>query len=121
MTESRGTILIVDDEESIREGISAKLRLEGFSCVTAADGKKALETASTQDFDIVLLDVKMPGMSGLDVLPRIVTDYPDTAVIMLSAMVDTESAVEAMRLGAYDYITKPVALTTLTTRLEETL
>ena len=121
MNEVKGTILIVDDEESIRSILSRRLESEGYKCEVAADGKEALWKAFIRDFDLVLMDVKMPGMSGMEALPQMVTNHPDTCVLMLTALVDTENAVEAMKLGAYDYLTKPFDLDDLTMRVDKAL
>ncbi len=121
MTDPRGRVLIVDDEESIRTGVSRKLESQGYDCVTACDGAQALETVADTGFDLVLLDVKMPGLSGIDILPEIMTSQPDVCVVMASAMADTQTAVEAMKLGAYDYVTKPFSLEALTIRVEKAL
>jgi DNA-binding response OmpR family regulator len=121
MEEIKGTILIVDDEESIRNILSRRLQEEGYSCEVASDGKEALWKAFIRDFDLVLMDIKMPGMSGMETLPRLITDHPDTCVIMMTAVLDTETAVEAMKLGAYDYVTKPFDLDDLSMRMEKAL
>jgi DNA-binding response OmpR family regulator len=121
MEEVKGTILIVDDEESIRNILSRRLQEDGYSCEVASDGKEALWKAFVRDFDLVLMDIKMPGMSGMETLPQMVTDHPDTCVIMMTAIVDTETAVEAMKLGAYDYVTKPFDLDDLSMRMGKAL
>jgi DNA-binding response OmpR family regulator len=121
MAEVKGTILIVDDEESIRNILSRRLQEEGYSCEVASDGKEALWKAFVRDFDLVLMDIKMPGMSGMEALPQIVTNHPDTCVIVMTAVVDTETAVEAMKLGAYDYVTKPFDLDDLSMRMGKAL
>lgn len=121
MEEVRGAILVVDDEESIRAIITRRLEAEGYACEVAADGKDALWKAFMKDFDLVLMDVKMPGISGMEALPQMVTNHPDTCVVMMTAVVDTETAVEAMKLGAYDYITKPFDLDDLGMRVEKAL
>ncbi|MEE8470904.1 MAG: response regulator [Dehalococcoidia bacterium] len=121
MDESRGTILIVDDEEPIRNMISRKLQSEGYDCVEACNGEIALETASAQSIDLVLLDIKMPGLSGIEVLSQMVEDHPDTCVVMSTAVADARTAVEAMKLGAYDYVTKPFDLNDLILRVERAL
>ncbi|OGO01355.1 MAG: hypothetical protein A2Y59_03140 [Chloroflexi bacterium RBG_13_52_14] len=121
MEEVKGTVLIVDDEESIRDILSRRLEEEGYSCEVASDGKEALWKAFVRDFDLVLMDIKMPGMSGMETLPQMVTNHPDTCVIMMTAVVDTETAVEAMKLGAYDYITKPFDLDDLSMRMGKAL
>jgi len=121
MEEVRGAILVVDDEESIRAIITRRLEVDGYTCEVAADGKEALWKAFMKDFDLVLMDVKMPGISGMEALPQMVTNHPDTCVVMMTAVVDTETAVEAMKLGAYDYITKPFDLDDLGMRVEKAL
>ena len=121
MAETKGTILVVDDEEAIRNVLARKLETEGYTCETACDGQDALWKAFMQDFDLVLSDIKMPGMSGLEVLSQITTDHPDTGVIMITAMSDIQTAVKAMRSGAYDYVTKPFNLDDLIVRVERGL
>jgi len=121
MEEAEGTILIVDDEEAIRAILARKLESDGYSCEVAADGKEALWKAFMKDFDLVLMDIKMPGLSGMEALPQIITNHPDTCVIMMTAVVDTETAVQAMKLGAYDYVTKPFDLDDLGMRVEKAL
>lgn len=121
MEEAKGTILIVDDEEAIRGILTRKLASDGYSCEVAVDGKEALWKAFMKDFDLVLMDIKMPGISGMEALPQIVTNHPDTCVIMMTAVVDTETAVQAMKLGAYDYVTKPFDLDDLGMRIEKAL
>ncbi len=121
MDEHRGTILVVDDEESIRRIISHKLQTEGFNCLHACSGEEALEKLAWQDFDLVLMDIKMPGMSGIDTLPLMTFDHPDICVVMSTAVTDTQTAVEAMNLGAYDYVTKPFDLDDMTLKVEKAL
>ncbi|MBI2855423.1 MAG: sigma-54-dependent Fis family transcriptional regulator [Chloroflexi bacterium] len=116
-----GKILIVDDEEGIRRLCHQALEGEGFLCETASNGQEALARAAQEEFDLVLLDVKMPGMSGLEVLPRLNTAHPDTCVVMVTAMVDAHTAVQAMRLGAYDYLTKPFDIGDLISTAERAL
>lgn len=121
MDEANGKILVVDDEESVRSIISRGLQSMGYECVTAADGKEALWKAFMQDFDLVLTDIKMPGISGMEVLSQITKEHPDTVVVMISALADTKTAVEAMKLGACDYVTKPFNLDDLAVRVERAL
>jgi DNA-binding response OmpR family regulator len=121
MEEEQGTILIVDDEESIRGILSRKLEGEGYHCEVAADGKEALWKAFLKDYDLVLMDIKMPGMSGMEALPQMINNHPDICVLMTTALIDTETAVEAMKLGAYDYVTKPFDLDDLTMRVAKAL
>ena len=121
MVEARGKILIVDDEESIRDILSRKLQSEGFDLETAADGKEALWKLFMEDYALVLMDIKMPGLSGMEALPKIITDHPDTCVVMITAVADIQTAVQAMKLGALDYLTKPFNLDDLLIRVERAL
>jgi putative two-component system response regulator len=121
MEEAEVTILIVDDEDAIRSMLTRKLELEGYNCEVAVDGKEALWKAFMKDFDLVLMDIKMPGMSGMEALPQMVTDHPDTCVIMITAVADAKTAVEAMKLGAYDYVTKPFDLDDLSMSVRRAL
>jgi len=114
-------ILVVDDEESIRSGVSRRLEAEGYTCTMAASGSEALEKASGQDFDLVLMDIKMPGLSGMEVLPKLLAEHPDASVVMITAVNDTQTAVEAMKLGALDYVTKPFDVDGLVMRVEKAL
>jgi DNA-binding response OmpR family regulator len=121
LDDTKAAILIVDDEESIRTVVSRRLEADGYNCVTAGDGKEALWQSFMHDFDLVLTDIKMPGMSGMEVLSQITKDHPDTGVIMITALAETQTAVEAMKLGAYDYVTKPFNLDDLIMRVERAL
>jgi two-component system NtrC family response regulator len=101
-------ILIVDDEESLRRVTQLRLQQAGFVTSTAADGVEALGFLERNPQDLVLTDLRMPGMSGLDLLKRIKEEYPEVIVLVITAFGTIESAVEAMKLGAFDYIIKPV-------------
>jgi len=114
-------ILIVDDIASIRIVIRKKLTDEGYECVEASDGIKALAALSKQPFALVLLDIMMPGKTGREILPEIVEKYPDTAVIMATSLDDTELAIEMMKMGACDYVIKPVRLGELPIRVRKAL
>ena len=102
-----GKVLVVDDEETVRNLLQRMLEEAGYNVVTAANGQEALEKVSQLKIELVLLDIKMPGMSGIEVLRQLTTNWPETCVVMATAVADAETAVEAMKLGAYDYITKP--------------
>ena len=117
MGEAKASILIVDDEEPIRRIISRNLEAEGYTCVTAADGREALWKASKEDFDVILLDIMMPGLSGMEVLPKIFDYRASVRVIVLTAIKDINTSAEAMRLGAYDYVTKPFEMADLLVRV----
>ncbi len=107
MADEKIKVLVVDDEETVRILFERILQAAGYDVATAADGKEALTVIADADIDVVLLDIKMPGLSGVDVLAKITTDWPDICVIMVTAVSDVRTAVEAMKLGAYDYISKP--------------
>jgi two-component system response regulator PilR (NtrC family) len=100
-------LLIVDDEKSMREFLAIVLRKEGYYVATAADGQAALQQIEQDIFDLVMTDIKMPGMDGLALLRAVKQTSPRTIVLMITAFASTENAVEAMRAGAYDYLTKP--------------
>lgn len=100
-------ILVVDDELSMREFISILLEREGYEVLTAADATTALERLAASSIDLVISDVQMPGLNGLELLSRIRASCPETAVLLITAYSTAEQAVEAMKLGAYDYLAKP--------------
>jgi DNA-binding NtrC family response regulator len=101
-------ILIVDDEASVRSSLEEWFREDGFRVETAADGQAALRAMDRGPFDIVLLDLKMPGMDGIAVQQRLREIDPEATIIILTAYASVETAVAALKLGAYDYVTKPV-------------
>ncbi len=100
-------VLVVDDEQSIREFLEIMLKREKYEVTTAANGSKALRLLEKESFDMVITDIQMPQVSGMDLLEKVKNMNPNIIVIMITAYGSTESAVEAMKLGAYDYITKP--------------
>ena len=104
------TILIIDDEKNIREGLAANFELEDYNVKTAASGKEGLELISKGDIDLVITDLRMPGISGEEVLNHVVTETPGIPVIILTGHGSIDSAVDAMRHGAYDFLTKPLNL-----------
>jgi two-component system response regulator PilR (NtrC family) len=99
--------LIVDDEESMQEFLDIFLTKEGYQVRTAGSVEKAIEILSEENFDVVISDIKMPGHSGIELLRIVKAANPDTAVIMITAYASLDSAVNALREGAFDYITKP--------------
>lgn len=103
-----GRILVVDDDESLRRVTQFQLQKEGYSVSVAPNGSKALEILQINAQDLVLTDLKMPGLSGLELLRKIKSEYPETIVILVTAFGSIENAVDAMKAGAYDYIIKPV-------------
>ncbi len=100
-------VLIVDDEKSMREFLSIVLNKEGYNVAVASHGPEALSLIDKEIYDLVISDIKMPGLSGLDLLKAVKAVSPSTIVLMMTAFASTETAVEAMREGAYDYLTKP--------------
>lgn len=104
------TILIIDDEESIRRTLSDVLRDEGYSVVTASSGREGLEMLMDVQPRLVLLDIAMPGMDGIEALGRIKDARPDIPVIMISGHGTIETAVKTTKMGAYDFIEKPISL-----------
>jgi DNA-binding NtrC family response regulator len=103
-------ILIVDDQESIRHFIEKAMVDEGYQVTTTGEGKKALALAGEGLPDLVLLDLRLPDLHGLEVLKKLKEDDPDRQVIIMTAFGDVESAVRAMKLGAHDYVNKPINL-----------
>jgi DNA-binding response OmpR family regulator len=100
-------ILVVDDEGAIRYSISKTLQRVGYQVHTAASGEEALEMMQRQEYDVVLTDIRMPGLSGVDLLARIKEQAPDAVVILLTGYASLETAIESLRLGAHDYLVKP--------------
>jgi PAS domain S-box-containing protein len=101
------SILVVDDEEIVRESLSSLLRYYGYYVSTAQNGLECLKTLSVHDFDLVILDIVMPYMSGIEVLKEIKKKYSDMEVIMITGFADKDKVVTAFRLNAYDFIEKP--------------
>ena len=106
--QSTGSILIVDDELSVRHALSGWFRKDGYTVAAAENATAALNLLRDGSFDVVLLDIKMPGMDGLELQQHIHEMDPSIAVIMITAFASVESAVRALKQGAFDYITKPV-------------
>lgn len=100
-------ILIVDNEKSMRDFLSIVLKKEGYDCLTAEDGEQALKWIEKEGADLVITDIKMPRMDGLSLLKALKVASPETATVMMTAFASTETAIEAMKEGAYDYLTKP--------------
>lgn len=103
----KSRILVVDDEESIREFLEIMLKKEGYEVTTAEDGAKAKEILTKKSFDMVISDMQMPNVTGIELLRHVKESYPDLVFMIITAFGTTETAVEAMKLGAYDYLTKP--------------
>jgi two-component system response regulator HydG len=101
-------ILIADDETSVRESLGSWFREEGYCVDVAGSGKETLEKLTHNHWDIFLLDIKMPGMDGLELQKKIKSIEPDATIILMTAYASVETAVQAMKQGAYDYIVKPI-------------
>lgn len=115
------TILIADDEKNIREGLGMAMELEGYGVLLAADGNEAWKLINSQSVDLVISDLRMPGLSGEELLKKISGAYPRLPVVILTGHGTIESAVAAMRDGAVDFITKPVNLDRLTLLVKRSL
>jgi DNA-binding NtrC family response regulator len=107
---SLGTVLAVDDEQNIRRLIRSEFTLEGYDVTTAKNGEEGLALFQQKSFDVILLDIKLPKLNGLDVLRKIKKIYSRTEVIMITGYGDIQSAVKSLKLGARDYVTKPFKL-----------
>lgn len=114
-------ILIIDDEKNIREGLGAALEMDGYTVFLAADGKQGLEILERGDIDLVITDLKMPEVSGEEILAKVTGETPGIPVIVLTGHGTIDSAVDAMRKGAYDFLTKPVNLDRLSLLVKRAL
>jgi DNA-binding response OmpR family regulator len=114
-------LLVVDDERRILDFVARGLRAEGYAVDVAADGQAALEAALTHTYDLVILDLLMPGVDGRQVLRSVLERKPGQAVLILSALTDTPTKVEALELGAEDYLAKPFSLAELLARVRARL
>ena len=114
-------ILLVDDEDTIRMFLEKTIRDEGYEALTAANGEQALELTRSELPDLILLDLKLPDMNGIEVLQQIKEDLPEACVIMLTAFGDIETAVSAIKKGAFDFVSKPVNLEQLLLAIEKGL
>jgi len=121
VTANRKSILIVDDEVAIRKLLRQKLSRSGYWCEEADSAEQTLDKLRSSPTELVLLDIKMPGESGIELLPEIKASYPDTAVIMASAVTEIGIAIQCMREGADDYICKPFNLDEVALSIERAL
>jgi DNA-binding response OmpR family regulator len=103
-------LLLVDDEVDFLEPLCSRLSRRGVTCTVAASGDDALGLAAASPFDCAVVDVKMPGMNGLELLRRLRRDYPALPVVLLTGHASVELGVEGMGLGAFDYLLKPIDL-----------
>jgi DNA-binding response OmpR family regulator len=114
-------ILVIEDDAAIRTGLLDALALGGFAASSAPDGTRGLEAALTTDWDLLLLDLMLPGMNGLDILEHVRESRPGSPVIILTARGDENDRVKGLRLGADDYVVKPFGARELLARVEAVL
>lgn len=112
-------VMIVDDEQDFLETIVKRLHARGIEVTGAESGYKALELINEGNFDVVILDVKMPGMDGIETFREMKKKKPLTEVIMLTGHASVESGIQGMQLGAFDYVMKPVALDELLEKMRQ--
>ncbi len=112
-------ILLVDDEERLLSTTRKLFEKIGIEALTANSGQEALNVLQTRDVDVIFLDIKMPGMDGMETLQRIKKDYPLSEVIILTGHATMETAVEGLKLGALDYLIKPVSMKDFLSKAEE--
>lgn len=105
---SKISLLIVDDEEEFLEPIVTRLKRRGIDCLAVTSGEDALSVLLQRQFDVAIVDVKMPKMDGIELLRRLRKDYPNMPVILLTGHASVELGIEGMELGAFDYLLKPV-------------
>ncbi|MDQ1240535.1 MAG: two-component system, OmpR family, response regulator CpxR [Thermodesulfobacteriota bacterium] len=115
------TVLLVDDEKEFASTLAERLTLRGLNVYTANSGDDALHMMTNDPADVVVLDLMMPGMSGLKVLERLRTDYPNVRVILLTGMGSVADGVKGMQMGAFDYLMKPVEIDGLIHAIREAM
>jgi len=120
-TEDPATLktLLVDDEEEFLNTMVKRLRKRNLEVATAAEGREAIEKVSCESFDVVVLDMAMPGMNGIDTLREIKKIRPSTEVIILTGHAEVEAAVQGMELGAFDYLLKPADIDELLYKIQD--
>ncbi|MCI0624073.1 MAG: response regulator [Acidobacteria bacterium] len=114
-------VLVVDDEHFIRDVLTKVVSAEGFKSDTAQDAQEAMQKLAQAEYEMVLTDITMPGLDGLQLLQHVATHYPEIAVIMITGVSDVKSAVHALSSGAYDYVTKPFNVLELKSKLHKAL
>lgn len=114
-------ILVVDDEKDVREGLASLLVMEGYEVTTAENGAAAIERAKLRRFDLILTDLRMPGMSGVETLTGLKQLHPDVPVLVVTGYASDETAERCMREGAYGYVMKPFDLDQLLRLIPEAI
>ncbi len=117
--ELKAKVLLVDDEEDFLKTLAERLETRGLKVTTAASGEDALASVEGQEFDLIVLDLAMPGLDGLETLKRVKVLQPEAEIIMLSGQGSIKTSIEAMKLGACDFLQKPVDMTTLLDKISE--
>jgi DNA-binding NtrC family response regulator len=117
----KSSILVVDDEDALRTVLTNELVNEGYEVRNAADGDEAITELQKAEYDLVLLDIKMPRVNGFEVLRFIKDHLPRTRVVMLTGFADLKNAIESKKLGADDFVSKPYDLVDLLTTIERVL
>ena len=112
-------VLLVDDEEAFLESMSERMRLRGMDVSTASSAKEALEVIESDAFDAVILDIQLPEMDGMAVLKKIKAKHPEAQIILLTGHASLEKGVEAMKIGASDYLEKPADMEALSKKIKE--
>ncbi len=120
-SESKGHVLVVDDDPDLTQLLGAGLGALGFETTLKGRAKDALEELASRDFDVVLTDLSMPEMNGLEFCERVASNRPDTPIVVMTAYASLETAISALRLGAEDYVSKPIRVEALAARLERIL
>ena len=115
------TVLVVDDEEGIRQALTRFLTRLGYQVRAAANAAEALEHLASSHPQVMLCDIRMPGTSGIELLPKVLARDPDLAILMLTAIDEPRTAIECLKLGAFDYLIKPVDLDELELSLQHAL
>lgn len=118
---AKNRILVVDDEDALRTVLTGELEGEGYQVRSAADGQEAITILTSAEFDLILLDIKMPNVDGFEVLKFVKEKHPSTKVIMLTGFADLKNAIESKKLGAEDFVSKPYDLVDLLTTVERVL
>jgi putative two-component system response regulator len=118
---AKENILIVDDEKTVRRSLNRCLTVNGFACKEAGNAEEAIGSLKNNPAELVILDIMMPGTSGSELLPQLKDSFPDTAVVMATAVVDPDTIINCMKNGAHDYITKPFDINQLTSNIQMVL
>lgn len=119
MEELKAKVLLVDDETDFLSTLAERLEARGMKVSTATSGEDAVANADKEGFDLIVLDLAMPGIDGLETLKRIKAKQPDAEIIMLTGQGSIKTSIEAMKLGAEDFLQKPVNITELMDKISE--